>query len=197
MLRKKGYQIDGFVLTEHRQYDPDINYQHLSDENDILILKGAELDTDSGHFLVYGITEELQRKIDFSDINMNAAVLIKTCEENKAVAIPAHPGRDRIGFVNFIDSGYSQFKDIKVVEQLNGSNRKSEHERTSSLIRKFNYLGVGGSDSHMVSTIGTCMTLFENRIHNEEDLVRELRGTAFKAIHLGEAISTESSTYDK
>ena len=88
MLRKKGYQIDGFVLTEHRQYDPDINYQHLSDENDILILKGAELDTDSGHFLVYGITEELQRKIDFSDINMNAAVLIKTCEENKAVAIP-------------------------------------------------------------------------------------------------------------
>ena len=192
-MRKQGYQIDGFVLTEHRQFNHDLNYQHLSYENDILILKGAELDTDSGHFLVYGITEQLSEEIDFSDVNINAAVLVETCVEKGAVAIPAHPGRNGIGFANFIDSGYSQFKTIKVVEQLNGSNRASENARTSSLIKKFNYLGIGGSDSHVVSTIGTCMTHFENKIDNEEDLVRELKGTSFKAIHLREAISTESS----
>ena len=120
--------------------------------------------------------------------------MIETCEENEAVAIPAHPGRHRIGFANFIDSDYSQFKTVKVVEQLNGSDRASENERTSDLIRKYNYLGIGGSDSHMVSTIGTCMTYFQNRIKNEKDLVRELKGSGFKAIHLREAISTKSST---
>ena len=44
VLRKKGYQIDGFVLTEHRQFNHQIDYTKLGNENGLLILKGAELD---------------------------------------------------------------------------------------------------------------------------------------------------------
>ncbi len=57
MLRTRGFRIDGFVLTEHRQFDLSIDYSELSEKYDILILKGAELDTDCGHFLVYGINK--------------------------------------------------------------------------------------------------------------------------------------------
>ena len=44
VLRKKGYQIDGFVLTEHRQFNHQIDYTKLGNENGLLILKGAELE---------------------------------------------------------------------------------------------------------------------------------------------------------
>ena len=71
VLRKKGNTIDGFVLTEHRQFNHDIDYSALSAENQILILKGAELDTDCGHFLVYGVTEEITARIDFSDVSLS------------------------------------------------------------------------------------------------------------------------------
>ena len=53
LIRRKGGHIDGFVLTEHRQFDHGLDYSNLSSDSGLLILKGAELDTDSGHFLEY------------------------------------------------------------------------------------------------------------------------------------------------
>ena len=41
ILRKKGNEIDGFVVTDHRQFDHDVNYESVSKENGITILKGA------------------------------------------------------------------------------------------------------------------------------------------------------------
>src|SRR5437764_14283101 len=54
--RKRGYCIDGFVLTEHRQYDPHADYSELAEQYGVTVLRGAELETDIGHVLVYGIT---------------------------------------------------------------------------------------------------------------------------------------------
>ena len=56
-LRRKGYQLDAIVLTEHRKYDRDFDYSALSREYDVVILKGSELDTRYGHFLVYGVND--------------------------------------------------------------------------------------------------------------------------------------------
>ena len=33
-LRKKGYIVDGIVLTEHRKFDIDLDYTELSDKYD-------------------------------------------------------------------------------------------------------------------------------------------------------------------
>ena len=44
VLRRKGYRMDGFVLTEHRKFDFDKDYGALADANDMLVLKGSELD---------------------------------------------------------------------------------------------------------------------------------------------------------
>ena len=80
VLRRKGTQIDGFVLTEHRKFDFDKDYSSLAKDNDLLILKGSELDTDSGHFLVYGVTEELAKRVNFGDVHMDAAELVREME---------------------------------------------------------------------------------------------------------------------
>ncbi|MCL0105479.1 PHP domain-containing protein [Dehalococcoidia bacterium] len=184
VLRRKGAEIDGFVLTEHRQFNHDIDYVSLSKKNGITILKGAELDTDAGHFLVYGITKSLSENIDFFDLSMSAEKLVKLCDNHGAIAIPAHPGRAGIGFTHYLPQRRAGFESIKVVERLNGSNRPGEGEAAQTLIDQEGYNGTGGSDAHIVSAIGSCMTKFENNITNEIELVNELRGGKFKSVNI-------------
>ncbi|MDA0771211.1 MAG: hypothetical protein O2821_13475 [Chloroflexi bacterium] len=186
VLRRKGSQVDGFVLTEHRQFDGDKDYSGLSEDNDVVILKGSELDTNYGHFLVYGVTQELLNEIDFTRVGLDAIELMRAADAHGAIAIPAHPGRFGIGLVEYIDNG-SDFSGVKAVEHLNGSNRPGEQERAEGLISQRGYASTGGSDAHVVSAIGTCMTSFEGVITNEADLVRELLSKNFKAVHLNEA----------
>ena len=73
--RKRGYQVDGFVLTEHRGFDPEVNYDALAEQYGVVVLKGAELETDIGHVLVYGIGERLAREFDFSRVDLPSAAL--------------------------------------------------------------------------------------------------------------------------
>ena len=185
VIRRKGYRIDGFVLTEHRKFDFDKDYAQLGRDNDLLILKGSELDTNCGHFLVYGVTEELTSRVNFADVAMDAPTLVNAALECGGIAVPAHPGRYGIGLYEFIDSG-ADFSAISVVEHLNGSNRPGEQERAEELIERMGYRTVGGSDAHSVSAIGACMTSFENPIADVADLVSELRAGAYRPVRLEE-----------
>lgn len=186
VLRRKGHQMDGFVLTEHRQFDGDKDYSGLATDNDVIILKGSELDTNYGHFLVYGINQDLLNEVDFTEVGLDAIELMRAADAHGGIAIPAHPGRFGIGLVEYIDNG-SDFSGVTAVEHLNGSNRPGEQDRAEALISERGYASTGGSDAHVVSAIGTCMTSFQGTIANESDLVRELKSKNFQAVHLNEA----------
>ena len=187
VLRRKGYTLDGFALTEHRKFDFDKDYSDLSKENEVLILKGSELDTNMGHFLVYGVTEALADAVDFSDVTMDAIELIKAAEAHGAIALPAHPGRFGIGLCEFTDNG-ADFGLIRAAEGLNGSNRPGEQERAQEFIQRLGVPATGGSDAHLVSAIGKCMTDFEGQLLNESDLVRELRSGGFGPVRLDDTL---------
>lgn len=186
VLRRKGSHVDGFVLTEHRKFDFDKDYSELAEANGIVILKGSELDTNFGHFLVYGVNEALTERIDFSNVHTDAVELVRAAEECGAIAVPAHPGRFGVGLYEFIDNG-ADFSGIHVVEHLNGSNRPGEQERAEELIQSRGYRGTGGSDAHVVSAIGTCMTRFDKVIASESDLVKELKAGRVSPVHLRDA----------
>ena len=190
VLRKKKYRIDGFVLTEHRKFDFDRDYSELASANDVLIMKGSELDTNMGHFLVYGVTEALTAAVNFSDVQMDALTLVEAAEELGAIAVPAHPGRFGIGLCEFVGNG-GGFESIRAAEGMNGSNRPGEQERAADLIARLGVPATGGSDAHLVSAIGKCMTKFAGPVLNEDDLVRELRSGAFAPIRLEEAIQEQ------
>ena len=186
-LRRKGYIMDGFVLTEHRKFDLDMNYRKIAKESDVIILRGSELDTNYGHFLVYGVTYELTRLIDFSNVGLDAVDLMRVASACGAIAIPAHPGRFGIGLCEYIENG-ADFSGVEIVEHLNGSNRPGEQERAENLIKEYGYRAVGGSDSHIVSSLGICMTEFDTPVYSETDLVRELRNGKFRAVKLSDTL---------
>ena len=182
VLRRKGRQIDGFVLTEHRGFDFDKDYSALAHDNDVLILKGSELDTSHGHFLVFGVNEELANRVDFSHVGLDAIGLVHAADECGAIAVPAHPGRFGVGLYEYYNG--ADLSAIRVVEHLNGSNRPGEQERAEELIERHGYSGTGGSDAHLVSAIGTCMTQFDGPVSDENGLVEHLRSGGFRAVRL-------------
>ena len=185
VLRRKGFRLDGFVLTEHRKFDLEADYTAIAGDADVLILKGSELDTDRGHFLVYGVTEELLRRVDFAHVGLSASELVSAAEDCGGIAIPAHPGRFGIGLYEY-QTDEAAFEGLVAAELLNGSNRTGEQERAEELIKRLALRGTGGSDAHVVSAIGACMTHFDGLIGEEADLVRELRRGNFHAVKLEE-----------
>ena len=192
VLRKRNYTVDGIVLTEHRKFDFDKDYSSLADQYGLLILKGSELDTRYGHFLVYGVNRGLAREMDLSDVRMDARELMQAARQHDAVAIPAHPGRFGIGLTEYIRQGEA-FPGVDVVEILNGGGRAGENERAEELCQQYGYLGIGGSDAHFTSHIATCLTEFRASIANESQLVDALLSKEFRPVRLEETATVPSA----
>jgi len=41
--------------------------------------------------------------------------------------------------------------------------------------------GTGGSDAHKILQVGSCVTVFENPVRNEDDFIREIRAGRIRA----------------
>ncbi len=184
-LRRQGKQIDGIVLTEHRQFSLDVDYSELSALFGVTVLRGAELDTLHGHFLVYGISQRLVDAIDPTDVAMDPFNLMETAEACNAVAIPAHPGRAGIGLAAWMAKGI-EFPQVTTVERLNAGNRPEEAAVAERLVEEQGYSGIGGSDAHFVSAIARSLTAFACPISSEIELVEALRSSEFNAVRLEE-----------
>ena len=183
-IRKKELPLDGFVLTEHRQFAGESDYRHLEDEYDLLNLKASEVETDIGHVLVFGVNEDLLAALDFSNIRLPIQRVLTESDRCGAFAAPCHPGRKRVGlFSHYEERGAVDA--VHTVETLNGGSIPGEDELSVEMAEKHGYLGFGGSDSHVVSRIGFCATEFpQQTITSVDGLVNALKGGAFRAVSL-------------
>ena len=177
-------------MTEHRQFNSAADYSDLMRTHDVLILKGAELDTRYGHFLVYGMNEAIATLINLKDVTMDSFSLMNEARRNGAIAIPAHPGRHGIGLAEWMEQGV-EFPDVHIVERFNAGNRPEEQERANKLAAEKGYLGIGGSDAHFVSGIAKGMTWFPDGIGDETDLVDALLEGNFRPVWLEETAKME------
>jgi predicted metal-dependent phosphoesterase TrpH len=180
-IRRRGLALDGFVLSEHRQYDAESDYRSLEDEFGLLILKASEVETDYGHVLVFGVNEDLLAALDFARVDLPLADVLRESERCGALAVPCHPGRPNVGlFAHYAARG--PVPGVRLVETLNGGSRAGENELALREAARHGYRGVGGSDAHIVSHIGRCATRFEDAIRSTDDLVAALRAGRYEAI---------------
>lgn len=185
--RRRGFRIDGFVLTEHRHFDPTVRYEELADRYDVTVLHGAELETDVGHVLVYGVTPRLARRLDFTDVALSHRELLQAVGDEGGAAVPAHAGRPRIGLWDHARAGRVAFELVGAVETLNGGSSDEENRRARELAEGRGLAPVGGSDAHFVSAIGRCLTAFERPVTTSAELVAELVAGRCRAVTAEEA----------
>jgi predicted metal-dependent phosphoesterase TrpH len=180
-IRRRELPLDGFVLTEHRQFDAESDYRALEDESGLLILKGSEVETDYGHVLVFGVNEDLLAAFDFARIDLPLELVLRESARCGAVAIPCHPGRPNVGlFAHYAERG--PVPGVTIVETLNGGSRGSENDVAQKGAAEHGYRGVGGSDAHIVSHIGRCATRFDDPIRSVPDLVAALRAGRYEPL---------------
>ena len=187
-IRKKSVPLDGFVLTEHRQFDATSDYRDLEDEYGLLILKASEVETDYGHVLVFGVNDDLVNAFDFAKVDNPLPEVLDAAERCGAFAAPCHPGRKNVGlFAHYENKG--AVEGVHTVEVLNGGSIPGEDELSVAHAEAHGYRGFGGSDSHIVSRIGYCATEFDNDIADIDGLVSALYGGAFRAVSLKEQLT--------
>lgn len=180
--------IDGIVLTEHRQWNPAADYRSLEDRYGILILRGAEVETEYGHILIYGVTDEMTRRFDFANVRLTAQEVVSEVARMGGVAAPCHPGRPTIGLCEHYAAGKPLLEGVVAVEALNGGSRRGENERVQALIDTYGYGAFGGSDAHLVSLIGICATEFDDDVRSSEALVAALQGRRYRPVDFREQV---------
>jgi predicted metal-dependent phosphoesterase TrpH len=188
--RKKGYRIDGIVLTEHRQFDPSVDYSDLAEQYGVTVLRGAEVETDVGHVLVYGIDQRFASSFDLADVALPYRDVFRAAKEFGGFAVGAHAGRPRIGLAAHVAERGVSLEGVEAIEVLNGGSNNAENERARALADAHGLRCVGGSDAHFVNAIGRCLTAFNQPVTSIEALVEQLRGGDYRAVRVEETLAT-------
>ena len=180
--RDHGDRIDGFVLTEHRNLDLQYDYSALAEQYQVTVLRGMEIETNGGHVLVYGASERFFKEIDISKVSLPYEDVFQAALEHDGIAVGAHAGRPRIGLADHVDGNGASMDNVHLIESLNGGSSATENGRALQLAAQYQLATVGGSDSHYVTAVGSCLTAFQEPVHSIPALVEQLKAGSVHAV---------------
>lgn len=141
---KKG--LDGIAVTDHNKVEGSLQARARAKELNLplIVLPGMEVSTTKGHLLVLGITENIP-------YGLSPEKTIEIVRERGGVVIPSHPFKMKgIGRVDGLD--------IDAIETFNSSCLFNENADAKKMAISLGINEVGGSDSHLLDTIGFGIT---------------------------------------
>jgi len=182
-LEAKKIGLDGICFTEHNKTWDLHELSEVGKKCGMLIFSGIEVDTSEGHVVVFGLNKNFQGITPVEDLR-------KMVDEAGGYMIAAHPFR---GFLLFgfsklqmdVDSACKNpiFNFVDDMEIFSGRQTPKEDAFSAKACKKLNLRGVGGSDAHSTKDIGKCVTIFENEIKRQDDLLRELKAGNFTSAY--------------
>lgn len=174
-----SFGLDGICITEHDKIEGGRIVKEIAGSyKNIVVLSGIEVQSREGHLLVYGYEK------DFSSV-LPAEEVISMVNAAGGIVIPAHPWRAPFGWYSgsidrpLEDTDFPSL--FKVIESCSGSSSPKQNQSAADYCAKTGAVGIGGSDAHNISDLGCCVTVFEEKIYNEESLVRALKAGRFAA----------------
>ncbi len=141
---KKG--LDGIAICDHNTISGSYLAQKRVKELNLplLVLPGIEVSTAEGHLLVLGVLENFEPELLPEDT-------VRIAHKKGGVVIAAHPFKIRsIGCVDGLD--------LDAIETFNSRCIFGENTKAKEMAVALGIPEVGGSDSHMLATIGLGFT---------------------------------------
>ncbi|MBI2005873.1 MAG: PHP domain-containing protein [Nitrosopumilales archaeon] len=116
----------------------------------IQVYPAEEVTTDNGaHVLVYGNTECIRSELSLGEI-------IDKARSQNAITSAPHP-------FSILDALREQAKSCDLIEVFNSNNVDMiSNAKATQFAQKNNMVGVAGSDSHVLSTLGRCVNVIES-----------------------------------
>lgn len=143
---KKG--LDGIAICDHNTVEGSLLGIRRARELNLplVVLPGVEVSTTEGHLLVLGVRENIPQNLPYLET-------ISIARQKGGVVIAAHPFKS--GGI-----GYGA-RDADAVETFNSRCIFGENTKAREMAQENGKPGVGGSDSHLLSTIGLAYTDIE------------------------------------
>jgi len=141
---KKG--LDGIAICDHNTVAGSLQARERSRELSLplLVIPAVEVSTTKGHLLVLGIRENIQP-------NLTPEETIRIAHEKGGVVIAAHPFKIRsIGSVDGLE--------VDAIETFNSRCIFGENTKAKEMAHALGKPETGGSDSHVLATIGLGFT---------------------------------------
>ena len=172
--------LDGICFTEHNSLWEARALKELADRHSFPVFQGVEVDTPLGHVLVYGMEKLPARDLDIRRFRQEV-------EEAGGIMVSAHPFRRPI----YATGGYGVwssstipvevaarrevFRWVDAIEISTGCGREEEADLVLRVSRLLGLPILGGSDAHRPEEVGRSITLFEEALPSEVDLVQALK----------------------
>ena len=184
----KSRGLDGICLTDHDRFWSLDQVDELSKRHRFLVLGGSEVNTDTGHVLVFGLQEYVfgLHKPEFLHRQVTA---------RGGVMIAAHPHRRRFledpghlpeARAEMLAKASSDkfFLMCDAVEGLNGRATQVQNSFSQDLTQRMGARMAAGSDAHRPEQVGTAATQFERKVSDLAGLITELKAGRFRAVDL-------------
>lgn len=153
--------LDGIAICDHNTVEGSFRAIQRAQELNLplLVLPGIEISTSDGHLIVLGSRENIQPGLPVSET-------ISIARKKGGVVIAPHPfKKDSIGFAA---------KDADAIETFNSRCIFGENEKAKELALSLGKPEVGGSDSHLLSTIGLGYTEIDAK-RSESSVLESIR----------------------
>jgi predicted metal-dependent phosphoesterase TrpH len=178
-------KLDGIAVTEHGIRWPDDKFDHLrklAEPHELVLIDAQEVQTYSpkngseGEYLVFGMKKSLGS-------DSSAKALAERVHGEGGILIAAHPYKwSRFGKDRYYGAGDRIYElQLDGIELFHPDHDEEAIAKVRQAMEKLGLPGTGGSDAHQVHEIGACLTLFENEVRNEKDLIQEIRAGRIQA----------------
>jgi len=146
--------LDVLFVTNHNTldgYNQMLEYKKAHPKyKNIQVYPAEEVTTDNGaHILVYGNTECIRPELSLGEV-------IDEARSQNAITSAPHP-------FSILDALREQAKSCDLIEVFNSNNVDMiSNAKAIQFAQKNNMVGVAGSDSHILSTLGRCVNVIES-----------------------------------
>ncbi len=135
-------RLDGIAICDHNTVEGSLLAKRRAKELNLplLVLTGSEVSTTQGHLIVLGASENIPP-------NLTPQETIRIAHQIGGLVIAPHPFKLR-------SIGNLGGKDIDAIETFNSRCIFGENAKAKEMAQALRKPQVGGSDSHMLATIG-------------------------------------------
>ncbi len=173
--------LEAVMISEHFRVWSPLEAAELAADTGLIVFRGMEWNTELGHILVLGV-ERYRPEV------RSAAELRRYVLDCGGVMIAAHPFRHAFDPIPALwkahknsdvsldaACGHPLFEVVDAVEALNGASTDRENDLAAQVAARLGLSAVGGSDAHYAEDVGRAVTLFEEPVADERQLIAALR----------------------
>ena len=178
--------LSGVNITEHDRVWEAQQIEEFWRKSGLFVSRGMEVSTDMGHMIAIGLQQYMPGI-------RRAAELRRVLDEVGGFMIVAHPFRHFFDPVHFRRDGRPPFEMtpeeaaermpvfrlVDEIEVANGGTAPRENQFALKVARLLGKRGIGASDCHSTNGVGYFVTVFEEELRDQAQMLALLRARRF------------------